>query len=177
MAEEKDGASARKGGAGALIRWLILLVGAVVAAALLALLLYMFVLKGMLSGEKPPAEPEPSIPVTATPVKFEQAIVSARKPASPAAPAALLLYTVTLLCSTPETAALVETHKSMFIDMLRELHSGHPREDLDDPMLRKNIQRQAVIKGNELLTRITGQENEQMRILEAYHDGFFIQDQ
>jgi hypothetical protein len=151
---------------------------AVLGAAIVALLLYNFVLAPRLSDEPAEAaEPrQPADYVQSVTVQFEQANVSAQKPVDDM-PASLLLYKVAFVVSNEYTAALVDNNRAWFLDMLRELHSGHPREKLDDPMLRRSIQKQAVIRANELLTEIQGRRDPENRVLKVFHEEFFVYDQ
>lgn len=162
----------------AFLRKAVSIGSAVLGAAIVALLLYNFVLAPRLAAE--PAEaaeiPQPADYVTSVTVPFEQANVSAQKPVDDM-PASLLLYKVAFVVSNELTAQLVENNKAWFLDMLRELHSGHPREKLDDPMLRRSIQKQAVIRANELLTEIQGRRIPDNRVLKVFHEEFFVYDQ
>lgn len=159
-----------------IVRLLIMVVGAVLAAAIVALLLYKFVLAPMLSGQAE-KKPEPEFPATAVWVDFDQASTTAVMPPGSNLPASLLMYTVSLCCSNQITADLVNNNKAWFVDELRELHSHHTREQLDDPMLLKNIQKQALLRCNEILDQLQGGKNPANRVLKVTHKDFLVVDQ
>ena len=153
----------------------IYVAGAVLIAAIGAMLLYLFLLRPMLA----PAEPvaQPAVPTTAAWVEFDQANATAVMPPGANVPATLVLYKVSFLCANPETAALVEANKAWFADMLRELHSGHPRESLDDPLLQRSIKRQALARANEIIGTLVGPDQPLYRVLDVFHREFFFVDQ
>lgn len=157
-----------------LVRRMAVLLGVAMAAIIVVLLLYRFVIQPRLSSE---AREVPEVPSSSVPVPFERASTSVVMPPDSNMPASLLQYRVTLLVSNQRTADIIKANESWFTDMLRELHSGHPRDKVDDPMLLKSIQKQALLKSNEILNTIQGGENPNNRVLKVFHDEFFVYDQ
>lgn len=153
---------------------LILVAGAGVFAVILALGVYKFVLAPKLTAE--PATP-PEVPPEAVVFTFDQAHTTAIMPPGTTAPASLVMYKVSFLCSNAATAEIIKQHQSWFADMLRTLHSGKERAQLDDPMLSESIRKQALIKANEILKTLLGEKAEQNKVLKVFHDEFYVYDQ
>ena len=168
MAEEQAAAESKEAGS-SLLRKLGLYVGVVLTAMIVAIALYHFMIAPKLSGEKPP---EPKIPVGTVTVPFEEMLVSTRKPADPSVPASLLKFKVSLLCSNQETADLINNNLDWFIDCLRELHSGHPRDQVDDEMLKESIRKQVEIRANEILDSLQEVPNKENRVIKVFHLDF-----
>ncbi len=161
-----------------LVRLLIMIGSAGLAAAIVALLLYKMVLAPMLSDK--PKEPDPALsefPPTAVWIDFDSASTTAVMPPGSNLPASLVMYAVSFYCSNQATADLITNNKAWFVDELRELHSHHTREQLDDPMLLKNIQKQALLRCSEILDQIQGGKNPENRILKVTHKEFLAVDQ
>ncbi len=172
MGEEAQPRPAKKA---AFLTRLLVLVGTGVLACIIGLGLYQYVVAGWLSEPEQSSQPAPlssSVPVT-----FDRASTTVIMPPDNTAPASLLMYQVTFYCSNAETAGIVEANKAWFSNMLRELHSDHTRESLDDPALRESIQKQALLQANEILTAIQGGEAPANRILKVFHPEFFVYDQ
>lgn len=155
-------------------RRLLAVGGAALLAIVVALAVYKFVLAPILASEPAVA---PEVPPEAVMFSFDQAHTTAVMPPNNTAPASLVMYKVSFLCSNAVTAEIIKQHQSWFADMLRALHSGKERTQLDDPMLSDSIRKQALIKANEILKTIQGGEVPQNQVLRVFHDVFYVYDQ
>jgi flagellar basal body-associated protein FliL len=167
--------------------WRIILAAAIVilAAAIAALLVYQFFLRSDSEASEQTAESAENmaeaegtqsvLPEGATEVAFDQANVTVRKEPESDRPASLLLYKVSFLVSSPEAATLVKSHRSWFVDMLRELHSDLPRQDLENKLVVESIKKQALARANNILDELGALERD--RVLKVFHEEFLIYDQ
>lgn len=180
--DENEGQEAESsgGGAGKFIGAAIVLT----MAAIGGISTYLFVLKPMLGEEDPNAvamNAEPvlpsDIPAMATTVVFEASPVSVIREAKQ--PASTLLFGMTFECNNAETAALVETYKHRFHDMLMKLHDSRTRSELDDAvLLKESIQRQAIQRANDILVHLQPEPvNPDIRITNVSYNIFTVQDQ
>lgn len=156
---------------------IILVLGVVLVAAIGGLSTYVFLLKPMLGDTELAlqVDPEDFIPVAPVEVEFPQTPVNVMREGQ--APAATLLFGVTLECQNAETAALVSMHRGRFIDMINKLHDSRTRSDLDDTLLMKeSIQKQALQKANDILIRLQQEPSESIRITSVFHHTFVVSD-
>lgn len=157
----------------------IIVVVVILVPAVAGLVTFKMVVEPMVVVEEPvepEEEPLDKIPLTAQTVPFEETFATVIMP-DPNIPASLLLFRVSLECANPETAALVTAHQARFSNMLTQLHSFRTREELNDPLVKESIQKQALQKANDILRRLQEQPNPDMRITGVFHDRFAIQDQ
>jgi flagellar basal body-associated protein FliL len=156
----------------------IIIVVVVLVPAVAGFVTFKMVVEPMTVVETPvePEEPEDKIPLTAQTVSFEETFATVIMP-DPNIPASLLLFRVSLECANPETAVLVTAHQARFSNMLTQLHSFRTREELNDPLVKESIQKQALQKANDILRRLQETFNPNIRITGVFHDRFAIQDQ
>lgn len=180
MAEEakEEEPEAKSGG---VLGKIILVLGVVLVAAIGGLSTYLFVLKPMLekaaaelvaSEQESDGDPIPLMPVE---IEFPQTAVNVMREGQ--APAATLLFGVTLECENAATAELVNRHQARFVDMINKLHDSRTRSELDDVLLiKESIQRQALQKANEILMRLQDTSADTVRITSVLHHTFVVQD-
>ncbi len=179
MAEEVNEERPEKEDSGALGK-IILVLGVVLVAAIGGLATYLFVLKPMLeeAAEVAASEQvsdEDPIPLFPVEVEFPQTPVNVIREGQ--APAAMLLFGVTLECENQETADLVTKHQARFRDMLNKLHDSRTRNELDDVLLiKKSIQKQAKQKANDMLRRLQEKPADNIRITSVFHHTFVVND-
>ncbi len=174
MADEQNDAPETTGRAKGLLKRIGIAILLVLLAAGAAVAFGLFVFIPWLEQEP---SPDPEIPRGAVMVRFDRANTTAVMPPNSNLPASLLMYQVSFLCSNQTTAQIVQENRAWFSDMLRELHSDHPREYLDNPMLRRSIQQQALTKANEILNTLQGGANPRNKIIKVLHEEFFVYDQ
>lgn len=177
MAEEKKKAEAEapKGGMGRIL----LLVGVVLVAAIGGLATYLFVLAPVLKDpeahEEAKAHEEHSMPAHPVAVDLPNVVVNVMREGD--GPSALLSFAVTIECNNAETAEIVNTHKARFVDIINKLHDSRTRKELDDTLLiKESIERQAMQKVNELLSKLQEEPNEEIKITAVLHQNFVVQD-
>lgn len=159
---------------------IILVLGVVLVAAIGGLSTYLFVLKPMLeeAAEVAASEQvsdEDPIPLFPVEVEFPQAFVNVIRDGQ--APAATLVFGVTLECENRDTANLVGVHRARFVDIINKLHDSRTRSELDDVLLiKESIQRQAKQKLNHLLRRLQAEPADNIRITSVLHHTFAVQD-
>lgn len=151
-----------------------MLVVAIVAAGA-GIGVYATVIAPKLSGEKPKEAPKDKVPPTAKSVAFEEDVITILAPEK-GAPAPMLLYSMSLLCSDEEAAKLVEADKAYFKEMLADLHRYKKREELDDPLIKEGIKKEALKKSNERLERLQVEPKEEVRVLDVFHTKFTVVD-
>lgn len=158
--------------------WKIILYGGVVlAAAIAALLVFLFVIRPMFSaGEEkdPDFVAEPKIAATIVTIEFEQTFASILMPDN--APSSTLLYQVAMECNNQIAADLVTKNMPRFVDMIGELHRNRTRNELDDPLVVAGIKKQAVQEANKILRRLQEEIDPEVRVNEVFHKQFYIQD-
>ena len=179
MAEEVNEEQPDEKSSGALGK-IVLVLGVVLIAAIGGLATYLFVLKPMLDeaaevAASERASDEPRIPIAPVAIEFPQTPVNVIRDGQ--APAAILLFGVTLECENEATAELVRRHQARFIDMINKLHDSRTREELDDVLLvKESIQRQALQKSNDILMRLQEKPAETIRVISVFHYTFVVQD-
>jgi len=170
MADDEKQGKASKGGS-PLLRTLMVVTGIVLVSAILAVALYYFVLRGMLTedGGETPTELVDIIPDSATPFELDsmQAAVLTDDPevASP-----ILVFQVVLFCSNPETADLISARQQWFETMVSELHRNRTLTEVRDRYTQDAILKQVTQKANELLKRFSAPEDD--RVLESRYKAY-----
>lgn len=154
---------------------LSMLVVAIVAAGA-GIAVYATVLAPRLSGEEHRKPDKDTIPHTAKNVEFEEDMVTVQA-ADKNAPAPILLFSMALKCSDEVAAKLVEEDKAYFKEMLADLHRYKTRAELDDPLTKENIKKEALKKANERIERLQEEPKEEVRVLEVAHTKFTVVDQ
>ncbi len=170
MADEEK--QEQEGKAGSPLRsTLIVVTGIVLVSAILAVVLYKFVLSGMLAGpaEAEPKDPIDIIPQAATPIELES-MQAAVLTDDPEAPVPILIFQVVLFCSTPETTDLIESRKSWFTTMVAELHRNRTLTEVNDRYTQDAILKQVTQKANDLLKRFGAPE--EYYVLESKYKQF-----
>jgi len=178
MPEKKEKAEAEAPKGGGMGR-ILLLVGVVLVAAIGGLATYLFVLAPVLKDPEAHAEAkahdEQSLPEKPVPIDLPNVVVNVMREGD--GPAALLSFAVTIECNNQETADIVEAHKARFVDIINKLHDSRTRKELDDTLLiKESIERQAMQKTNELLTKLQKKPSEEIKITAVLHQNFVVQD-
>lgn len=179
MAEEVNEEEPEKKSSGALGK-IILVLGVVLVAAIGGLGTYLLVLKPMLEEAaevlvSEQASGEDPIPIAPVMIEFPQTPVNVIREGQ--APAATLLFGVTLECENEATAVLVRMHQARFVDMINKLHDSRTRSELDDVLVMKeSIQRQALQKSNDILMRLQDKPDDIIRVTSVLHHTFVVQD-
>jgi flagellar basal body-associated protein FliL len=127
---------------------------------------YATVLAPKLSDEKPVEPPKDKIPATAKDVDFGEDVITLPQP-DKNLPAPMLLYSVSLKCSNEEAAKLVEEDKAYFKEMIADLYRYRKREELDDPLVKESIKKEALKKANERLEKLQTEPMEELKVLEV----------
>lgn len=123
-----------------------------------------------------PAESE-AIPHTAVVFDFPDATANVLPDkGTQSAGSCILQYAVSVVCSTAECKVLVEKNKQIFAAMLGELHRFRTKSELNDPVVQKNILKQALQESNSLLKRLQEKPNEEVRILQVLHVKYAVFD-
>lgn len=165
------------GGKGGLLRLLAVLIGVTLFGATLSLVVWKFVLQPRLADSDAPMEiAGPEIPPEPFMVPFEPALATVVMPSDDYL-ASTLMYAVELECSDQIAMELVMKHKARFIDMIRKLHQGRTRDELNDPMTDDNIQKQIVQESNAILSAILGESAESSRVTNAFHTQWYVKDE
>ena len=179
MAEEVNEEPPEEKSSGALGK-IVLVLGVVLVASIGGLTTYLFVLKPMLEeaaevAASEHASDEDPIPLAPVAIEFPQTPVNVIRDGQ--APAATLLFGVTLECENEATAELVRRHQARFVDMINKLHDSRPRDELDDVLLiKESIQRQALQKSNDILMRLQEKPADVIRVISVFHHTFVVQD-
>lgn len=175
MAEDQQEAPAPRG----LKKVLITIAAALVLAAVAGGAVFFFVVLPRLQDDAPVQDTQPVdrdvIPGSAVTVNLDTAYTTVTM-SDPQLPASTLIYRVSLLCANPETAAAVENNKALFEDMLRDLHSHHTREQLNDPTVEQGIRRRALQRANALLGRLANPTGATFEILDVLLPTFYVDD-
>ncbi len=152
---------------------------AMMTAALGAVLLYLFVLRPMLSGAGPEdIALEDKLNPHAITVDFEESVASVRMPPDSQLPAALLSFAVSLECNNRATAELVQRHIARFTDMINKQHEFRERAELDDPRVKAAIQQTILLEANTILKQLQpGAADPNIRVTDVFHRRFLISDQ
>ena len=165
------------GGKGGLIRLLAVLVGVVLIGATASLVVWKLVLQPrLIDPSEVVVETEPTIPADPFMVAFDPAFCSVVMPSEDFL-ASTLLYAIELECSDQIAMDLITKHKARFIDMIRKLHQGRTREELNDPMTDDNIQKQIVQESNAILSAILMDNESESRVTNAFHTQWYVKDE
>jgi flagellar basal body-associated protein FliL len=172
-------------GSSKMVGTIITLAVVIIVPAVLALAAWFYVVRPMVSGPAPsetaPKEEEVKKEESlalAVAHDFKEAQVSVAVE-DPQASAPLLIFQVSFVCNSAETAELVKTKESLFVAMLLKLHSNRTRSELNDPYVCETILRQAKQEANALLKRVKPAEEEKSEapepeVLEVMHIKFAI---
>jgi flagellar basal body-associated protein FliL len=146
----------------------------VLVSAVLALVLFNFVLRPRLGTQE--AAPElPSDSIPAETMLYEMAEAQATVMVdSPDQAAPLLIYQLALVCKDQMTYTLVETRKAFFSARLTELFRNRTRSELNDPYVQESIRKQATQKANAEIRKFSPAGTEE--ILEVLYLKFTIFD-
>lgn len=177
MADEEIQEQTEEKPSGGGIGKIILVLVVALVAAIGGLATYLFVLKPMLEASALVAEAveEDPIPLAPVYIEFPQTPVNVIRDGE--APAATLLFGVTLECENEVTSQLVTRYQALFVDMINKLHDSRTRAELDDVLLiKESIQRQLMQKTNDLLKRLQGESADNIRITSVLHHTFVVQD-
>jgi len=87
---------------------------------------------------------------------------------------ALLQYSVALACANQKTALLVESWNQMFVAILVELHDSRTKAELNDPVVKESILRQAKQEANALLKRVQEKEDPTVEIIEVMYTEYTV---
>ena len=147
------------------------------AAAAAGLVTYKLVVAPMFAKpEAPPADQTTdAIPPTAVACDFEEAQTAVRQD-DPAAPASVLMYSVSFICANLQTQLIVEKNKQWFVSKLSELHRNRTKAELNDPQVEKEITRLALEEANSLLRRLQEKPDPSIRVIEVLHLKFSVFD-
>lgn len=151
-------------------------------AAIAAVLLYVFVLKSLLSGgegeELATAQTGDKLNPDAVTVDFEESVASVKMPEDSQLPSALLSFAVSLECNNQLTADLVQKHKARFTDMINRQHEFRTRAELDDPRVKAGIQKTILMEANTILKQLQpGPIDPSIRVTDVFHRRFLVTDQ
>jgi len=149
----------------------------VLLAAAGGLVTYKFVVGPMFAEPEapPPDLATDAIPPTAVACDFDETQVAVRSD-DPAAPASVLMYSVSFICANPQTQLLVEKNKQWFVSKLAELHRNRTKAELNDPQVEKEITRLALEEANSLLRRLQEKPDAAIRVIEVLHLKFSVFD-
>jgi len=165
------------GDKGGFIRLIAVLLGVVLIGATVSLVVWKLVLQPRLTDPMVEVvETGPDILPDPFMVPFDSAIATVIMPSDDYL-ASILMYSIELECSDQVAMDLVTKHKARFIDMIRKLHSGRTREELNDPMTGENIQKQTVQESNAILSAILVENEADSRVTNAFHTQWFVKDE
>lgn len=165
MAEEQKEPSGRKGMSPFIIIGVVVL-----AAVVLALAAFVFVLRPRLAGTDD-AQPKP---LGAHFVRFPDLQLTGLPDSRDELPP-ILQSDVTLACDSAQTAAIIEGGRPYFEGMLVELYSSKTRTQLSEPFERDMIRAEAVRKCNALLQEVApGHQGEVTRLI---HNRYILVEQ
>jgi flagellar basal body-associated protein FliL len=123
-----------------------------------------------------PAESE-AIPATAVVFDFADGTANVLPDkGAQASGSSILQYAVSMVCSNEECKVLLEKNKQIFAAMLGELHRFRTKSELNDPVVQKNILKQALQESNSLVKRLQEKPNEEIRILQVLHVKYAVFD-
>jgi flagellar basal body-associated protein FliL len=179
MANEEQVEDETKPGAGKFLRMFGVAAGIVMGGVILAAVVFKLFLLPMLSETESEAaatvHPDTISPEAVT-VDFDDGYVNVIME-DKNVPASWLVYDVSLECANAATASLVEKYRARFHSMLERLHSFKTRKELDDPLVKESIEKQARQEANTLLDRILGYSDPNIRVTAVFHTRYAVQDQ
>ncbi len=171
-------------------RTLVVLLGAVVVSLVAGAALTWFVLVPKMGGahgeesaateHADEAAPGDKIPEGAAMVSFDESFANVIMP-DPNIPSSKLMYKVAFLCSSAEVAELITKNKPLFENILATLHGYHTRAELDDPLVKQSIQKEALQQSNALLEQLVTEKEkkkakEPLKILRVVHSNWAVHD-
>ena len=175
MADAQDAEPKDKKASNAMVGTAVRLGLIILVPAVLALLLFFFLVKPMLAPTdlSAPADQVDTIPATAVTITFDETQATVLTD-NAAGPAPLLVYQVAMACSDSPTMATIEGKKAWFTSMVNRLHRNRSRAELNDPTVQEAILRQARQEANQLLKRLApGASGE---VIEVMHLKYTIVD-
>ena len=184
MAEETapETKEAKKGSP--LVKNIILGVAAVIVPAIIALVVFLFVLKPMLAapgadghGEtkvEEEKESEEGLSPEVEVMEFQESQATLVPP-SPDAGAPVLTYQVAFTCKNHETAVLIEEKKPLFVAMIAKFHRNRTRTELNDPYVQDTLLKQIKEGANTLLKQLAEKKNN-VAVVDAIYVKFAIFD-
>ena len=165
------------GGKGGLIRLLVVLFSVALIGATVSLVVWKLLLKPRLADpELVVASTTPQILADPFMVPFDASLTTVKMPSEDFL-ASTLMYAIELECSDQIAMDLVMKHKARYIDMIRRMHQGRTREELNDPMTDDNIQKQIVQESNAILSAILVENEADSRVTSAFHTQWYIKDE
>jgi flagellar basal body-associated protein FliL len=171
LAEEQDKAGGKSSG---LVRNIIIAGIIILVPAILALVIYNFIISPIVAGnsdaEAPPEKIE-TIPAEAMSFVFPEAQATVLSTESDVS-SPLLIYQVALVCADQATWALVEAKQTWFESLINKLHRNRTRQELNDPVVQETILKQSKQEANQLLRKFNPGGTEE--ILEVMHVKFAI---
>jgi hypothetical protein len=158
MAEEQEAAGGKRS---PLVNYLIMGALAVVVPSVLAVLVFQFVLKPMLSPSEEAAHAEEdhhaevadAYPVGASPVELPETQAAVLSD-DPELAAPVLIYKVAMVAADEHSMHILTEKQVFFIAMLDKLHRNRTRSELNDPQTQEAILKQAKQEANLLLKKL-----------------------
>ena len=147
--------------------------------AIAGVLTYAFVLAPMF--QEPPSAPDPVehpddlIPADAVAYDFPEKMVAVQGDAA-GEPAAVLQYTVSVICANETTRQLVEANRQWFESKFDELHRGKTKSELNGAKVVREITEQALEEANSILGRLQERPDTEVSIIKVLHLKFAMFD-
>ncbi|HNR32640.1 MAG TPA: hypothetical protein PKI11_17250 [Candidatus Hydrogenedentes bacterium] len=138
--------AADRAGASGLALWIVI-VGIVALSAVLALALFFFLIRPMLSGDA--VDEAPTVPGTFF-AEFKDLQITGL-PDDPAAPSPILILSITLACKDPQTVQVIEANRPHFEGLLVDLYASKTKRQLSDPLEKDLVREEAMRQINALL--------------------------
>lgn len=136
----------RPAGTSGLALWLVIGI-IVMVSAIIALVLFLFVIRPMLGAET--EGQEPAVPGTNF-AEFKDLQITGL-PDDPNGTAPLLVLSITLACKNPETVQVIEANRPHFEGLLVDLYSSKTHRQLSDPLEKDLVREEAMRQANALL--------------------------
>lgn len=175
MADEKTTAEEEGKKKSSLVPTLIIGLVVVVVPCVLAIILWMAVLKPLTSDETEPKVEMPTdlIPATHVMTTFDSVNVPIL-PDDPETAAPLLQYQIAFACSDLETQTLIDAHKEWFVAKISEMHQNKTRSELNDPYVKNTLKKQIRQEANTLIKRLS--PDAQGEVIEVLYLNYGIMD-
>ncbi len=155
----------------------------VMVMAIAGLLVYQFVLAPRLGADDMEADGtgssgvldtgDDTIPPNVATMTFPDMTVSVI-PGDPNQPAPILMFQVALAVEDAATLPVIENNMSWFTSAISDLHQFKTREELNDPIVKQSLLRQARQEANNLLRQLTG--SEEHRVVRVMHTQYTVMD-
>jgi hypothetical protein len=176
MAEEQVEEKAEGEESSPLIKNVIMLGLAVVVPALIAVVLFKWVIQPKFGTpedvDMPPAVTDP-FPEGMVDIEFTNLQITVRTE-DPEMVAPMLIAEVALWCRDGATQIAVDGKKNLFQSMILKLHQGRTRSELNDPLIQNSILEQIKQQANILLRRLDAEM--EYEVLSAAHLKYTIVD-